>query len=389
MLSLSDWITTLSLVFGGCCSNAITLERITSENPHSGVLVTFFQFLIVSLYALPGQFTFSVPVKAIETNERMGGMANDGHEPPYTTVVTRTTRLPRLRKRRVPFLPYLIQVALFFVLSTLNNAAFAYDIPMTVHIVFRSGGMIINMTLGWLFVKKRYTTRQVLSVLVVTIGIILTTLSASAPTSRASQTTDVSLYAQGISILSLALLLSGVLGLVQDWVFAQYIKPTEPQAAFDPQAQPSWRENMFYIHSLALPLFYFSRDNITTELVRMSASPLISLSSSPLIDAWLPQGLDDFLLSLPSMLLYLLLNTATQLFCVIGVNRLTGRVSSLSVTLILTVRKAVSLLLSVAVYGGQGNAKMWCGAALVFLGTIGYSTGSRPKGIEQTKDKKD
>lgn len=49
-----------------------------------------------------------------------------------------------------------MQVALFFVLSILNNAAFAFDIPMTVHIVFRSGGMIINMLFGWLLVNKRY-----------------------------------------------------------------------------------------------------------------------------------------------------------------------------------------------------------------------------------------
>jgi len=251
--------------------------------------------------------------------------------------------------------------------------------------------MIINMALGWLFVKRRYTPRQVISVLVVTIGIVLTTLSASKSKSRASslQTTDVSLYAQGISILSLALLLSGFLGLIQDWVFARYFKPTEAQAASDPLAQPSWQESMFYIHSLALPLFYFSKDSITTEFVRMSASPPISLSSSPLVEEWFSKGLDNFSLPLPSMLFYLLLNTATQLFCVVGVNRLTGRVTSLTVTLILSVRKAVSLFLSVAVYGGQGNAKMWAGAALVFLGTIGYSTGSRAKGVEQAKDKKD
>lgn len=106
-------------------SNAITTERLTSENPRSGILITFLQFLVVSLYALPAQFVFSA-------------------------------RLPRLRKRRVPLLPYFAQVALFFALSVLNNAAFAYDIPMSVHIVFRSGGMIVNLLLGWLFVNKRY-----------------------------------------------------------------------------------------------------------------------------------------------------------------------------------------------------------------------------------------
>lgn len=133
---------------------------------------------------------------------------------------------------------------------------------------------------------------------------------------------------------------------------------------------------MFYIHALALPLFYFSRDRIATELVRSSASPSVTFAH-----AYFP----DSALVVPSMLVYLVANTVTQLLCVIGVNRLTGRVSSLTVTLVLTVRKAVSLLLSVAVYGGQANTMLWSGAALVFLGTIGYSTGSRSR----VKDKKD
>lgn len=377
MLSLSDWITTLSLVFGGCCSNAITLEHITSRYPSAGVLITFFQFLIVSLYGLPKQFTFN---DSPESKHAANG--------PNGTVSAPTTPrrrwIPRLKNRKVPLLPYFIQVALFFVLSTLNNAAFAYHIPMTVHIVFRSGGMIINMILGWMFTKKRYTVRQVASVLVVTVGIIITTLSASKPKSRVAEvdTTDVSLYAMGISILALALVLSGFLGLIQDWVFARYVAPAQAEAASNPAEQSSWQEHMFYLHSLALPLFYFSKDNISMELTRMNSSPPV-LVSLPQPGPLAPYGAG---LIVPSIFVYLLLNTCTQLVCVVGVNRLTGRVSSLTVTLILTVRKAISLLLSVAFYGGQGNTEMWAGAGLVFIGTIGYSTGSKSKDQKVKKD---
>ncbi|KAG1843476.1 UAA transporter [Suillus subalutaceus] len=377
MLSLSDWITTLSLVFGGCCSNAITLEHITSRYPNAGVLITFFQFLIVSLYGLPKQFTFNDPPESKHAANGPNGTVSAPTTP-------RRRWIPRLKNRQVPLLPYFIQVALFFVLSTLNNAAFAYHIPMTVHIVFRSGGMIINMILGWMFTKKRYTVRQVASVLVVTVGIIITTLSASKPKSRVAKvdTTDASLYAMGISILGLALVLSGFLGLIQDWVFARYVAPAQAEAASDPAEQSSWQEHMFYLHSLALPMFYFSKDNISTELTRMSSSPPVFLSlpqSGPL--APYEAGL-----IVPSIFVYLLLNTCTQLVCVIGVNRLTGRVSSLTVTLILTVRKAISLLLSVAFYGGQGNTEMWAGAGLVFIGTIGYSTGNKSKDQKEKKD---
>ncbi|KAF7361281.1 Udp-n-acetylglucosamine transporter [Mycena sanguinolenta] len=52
-LILADWFTTISLIFGGCCSNAITLEQLTTEYPLSGSLITAFQFLIISLHGIP------------------------------------------------------------------------------------------------------------------------------------------------------------------------------------------------------------------------------------------------------------------------------------------------------------------------------------------------
>jgi len=119
-----DWATTISLVFGGCCSNAITLEQLTLEYPNIGSVLTFFQFLIISIHGLPKFIIWT----------RFG---------------------PRFRPRRVPILTYLAQVTLFYFISLLNNAAFAYHIPMAVHIIFRSAGLVITMVLGWLISKKR------------------------------------------------------------------------------------------------------------------------------------------------------------------------------------------------------------------------------------------
>ena len=62
---------------------------------------------------------------------------------------------PRLKPRKIPLTPYLIQVALFYAVSLLNNMAFGYQIPMPVHIIFRSGGLIVSMLLGYLIVGKR------------------------------------------------------------------------------------------------------------------------------------------------------------------------------------------------------------------------------------------
>ncbi|KAJ7485248.1 UAA transporter family-domain-containing protein [Mycena galericulata] len=281
-------------VLGDC--NAITLEQLTTQYPLSGSLITAFQFLIISLYGIP-------------------------------THITWTKYGPRFKPHRIPLTPYLVQVALFYLISLLNNAAFSYRIPMSVHIIFRSGGLVISMLLGWLISGKRYTVAQVISVLVVTFGVVSTTLSASNTHSDSMDSSaSTYTYVQGISILSLALLLSGFLGLAQDYTYSRYGRPppgSEKKPAATPT--PTWQESMFYLHFLALPMFF---------------------------------------LHIPQAYLPLLLNTVTQLLCVAGVHRLTTRVSALTVTLVLVVRKAVSLIISV--WLGRG-------AEVDLRGTIGYS----------------
>ena len=126
----------------------------------------------------------------------------------------------------VPLMPYLVHVGLFYLISLLNNAAFAFRTPMSIHIIFRSGGLIVSMILGWI-VGKRYSLMQVTSVLVVMAGVALTTLSAPTRPSTMTMTMDSSIaytYATGIMILSVALLLSGLLGLVQDWTVIRYLR---------------------------------------------------------------------------------------------------------------------------------------------------------------------
>ena len=61
----------------------------------------------------------------------------------------------RLKRRRIPLARYAVQVLLFLLINLLNNAAFAYHVPMAVHIIFRSGGLVVNMLMGWAFEKRR------------------------------------------------------------------------------------------------------------------------------------------------------------------------------------------------------------------------------------------
>ena len=78
----------------------------------------------------------------------------------------------------------------------------------------------------------------------------------------------------------------------------------------------------------------------------------------------------------------LILNVLTQLLCINGVNRLTSICSSLTVTLVLVVRKAISLAISVLILAPARGEEMhgkWllgAGATSVLLGTVGYAIGS-------------
>ncbi|KAJ7640171.1 UAA transporter [Mycena rosella] len=374
---LSDWFSTISLIFGGCCSNAITLEQLTTEYPLSGSLITVFQFLIISLHGIP-------------------------------THITWTIYGPRFKPHRIPLTPYLVQVALFYLISLLNNAAFSYRIPMSVHIIFRSGGLVISMLLGWLVTGKRYTLAQVASVLAVTLGVVLTTLSASGVSSiSADPSASAYTYVQGISILTLALLFSGFLGLVQDYTYSRYGRPPSgsEKKVSGAAPTPTWQESMFYLHFLALPMFFFVRNDIAAQLASVNAGPRSSfplpLPRSAISALTIPPPFSlpfsllspsapgkpphpitlhhtnagALALSVPQAYLPLLLNTLTQLVCVAGVHRLTTRVSALTVTLVLVVRKAVSLIISV--WMGRGarvdQTLMWTGAAMVLAGTVGYS----------------
>ncbi|KAF9982176.1 golgi uridine diphosphate-N- acetylglucosamine transporter, partial [Modicella reniformis] len=119
---------------------------------------------------------------------------------------------------------------MFFAGSVLNNWSLAYKISIPLQIIFRSGGLIIGMVLGMVLMKKRYTRSQTFAVIVVTIGVIYATSSAKANTQKAQVSTGD--YAIGVSMLSVALIISSLMGLLQEATYRTY--------------GSEWREGLFY-----------------------------------------------------------------------------------------------------------------------------------------------
>lgn len=50
--------------------------------------------------------------------------------------------LPRLKPRRVPITQWLLQVTTFASGTLLNNLVFAFSVPLTIQILFRSAGIV-------------------------------------------------------------------------------------------------------------------------------------------------------------------------------------------------------------------------------------------------------
>lgn len=332
----SDLSVILSLIFGGCCSNVYTLEVLIKDAPKSGEMITFGQFLLVAVEGLGHQVTWG-----------KYGVS--------------------LKKTAVPLSHWLLLVTLFFVVSLLNITALSYNISIPLHIIFRSGGLIVNMIIGIVFLGKRYSIGQMSGVMLVTVGVIWATLdNISGHTEDNSG--SITEFSIGIILLMIVILLSAVMGLFQEITYEKYGK--------------HWREGLFYTHFLALPFFLFYSKRLLSQVYEYNESPIMPvleiLDQIPVLGSvtcLIPDVLKTMLYTVKVRKLwaYFVLNIATQYVCITGVNRMTSVATSLTLTLILNLRKFVSLIISIVYFENEFGFGAKIGTVFVFLGTIIYT----------------
>lgn len=77
-----------------------------------------------------------------------------------------------LRPAKVPLSRWALIAFGFFSINMLNNWAFAYNISVPVHIILRSFGSVTTMLAGVLR-GKTYSTLQILSVVLLTVGVLI------------------------------------------------------------------------------------------------------------------------------------------------------------------------------------------------------------------------
>ncbi|KAI5310203.1 golgi uridine diphosphate-N- acetylglucosamine transporter [Ascosphaera atra] len=332
----------VSFIFGGCCSNVFALEAIISEEPDAGGLITFTQFLVCAIFTLPNFFSISAGPQSFF-----------------------------LKPRGIPLRSWVIFTAFFLTVNLLNNCAFSFRMSVPLHIIVRSAGPVSSMIIGYLYNGKRYTRTQIASVVLLTFGVVgaamadanakgkslkLSGTSPAASTGANSQSMTNTIA--GFSILALAMILSAFQGVFADKMYARY-------------GHEHWREALFYCHALSLPFFIPALPHLASLLRQLASSPsLLSyvtrntiLTESPpglahrprtltyahllqsaLVNSPVYPYLEPILAHTPVKVFYLLLNALTQYFCIRGVHILAAKSSSLTVVIVLNVRKLVSLI---------------------------------------------
>ncbi|KAF9291909.1 golgi uridine diphosphate-N- acetylglucosamine transporter [Mortierella alpina] len=376
-VSLHDWILIGTMIFGGCCSNVFALEILVNDAPKSGQMITFAQFLCVSLYGLamhlqwPAVQEWWAPRRSQSQDPSSATLSakTKDNKGTATAVASGIWRyIPHLKPRKIPVMRWMAIVIMFFSVSVLNNLSLAYKISVPLHIIFRSGGLMVGMLLGMLLMKKRYTRPQMFAVLIVTLGVIYATTSAktNTPPKKASHQ-DVSAgdYAVGVFMLTVALVISSLMGLLQESTYQTY--------------GAEWREGLFYSHFLALPMFLLFWSDIAEQVkVFNQSTPIPVLQLVRQVGPYLPSSVAYSLgsFTVPRLWIFLAVNTLTQFMCISGVHRLTSLSSALTLNFILNLRKFTSLLISVLYFENGFGFEMAVGSSLVLLGTIMYSVSS-------------
>ncbi|XP_043219751.1 UDP-xylose and UDP-N-acetylglucosamine transporter-like [Amphibalanus amphitrite] len=320
------------LVMFGCWANVVTLEMMTTVHPGCGNLVTCSQFIVIAIHG----FVFTM---------KCGTVAS-----------------------KIPYKAYFMMVGLYFAASVINNHALKYGIPMPLHMIFKAGSLVANLIMGMIVLGRYYPRHKTVSVVAITIGIILCTYaSKSAPvpppaaadsapgTSTTADTTTSTTPSTpehgaadmwyGVLLLVTALLLSARLGIFQEVLYRDYGRHSQ--------------QALFFTHVLPLPMFAMLSSDLLHHAALFSAS-------EPVVAPLLP-------IAVPRLWLILLANVCTQYICISSVFHLTESCTSLTVTLVITLRKFISLIFSIWYFSNPFHREHWIGSLLVFAGTLVFT----------------
>ncbi|VDN08408.1 unnamed protein product [Thelazia callipaeda] len=233
---------------------------------------------------------------------------------------------------KIPIRGYLPTVITFFFVNVINNQALNFHVPVPLHIIFRSGSLLASLILTKLLQRKQYSLRKYLAVLMIT--------KSDSFKSVEEFKKHYQEWLIGMAMLIIALLASAYLAICQETLYLTYGKHT--------------KEAVFVVHAASLPFFALMGENIYKSATAFSLSYPVDILG----------------FRIPHMWLYLIATCISQWICISFVYQLNATVDSLTVTMVVTLRKFLSLLISILWFKNPFTFAHWLGTALVFVGTI-------------------
>ncbi|CAE8619151.1 unnamed protein product [Polarella glacialis] len=331
-------------------SAIIAMEYVLKEDTKSGNLLTLTEFAFVMVQSIPG---------------RLESKATSGIG---------------FRPLCMPLMSHLKHAALWVSMSVLANYVFQFNISVPIHTLFRSCNVIASVFLGWLMFGQRYSKKQLACVFVITFGIFLGSIgdakkffgctdcggrpgNATAAVATAEDDSAFLRWSFGIALLVFVQMLQGFLGHTQAYLYKQHAD-CGPRGALA-------EEFLFTSHVVSwLPFLFLWEDIVTASRSAMTSPPLHPM------------------LPIPGRIVWLCINNLCQLVCIKGVFRLSANYSPLTVNITLSVRKFLSVMVSIAWFGNPWTHLHSMATVAIFGGVFGYSQCAAPPPIENAKDPK-
>lgn len=316
------------MVFGGCMSAVIAMEYVLKANPKAGNLLSISEFAFVLIQSFPSRIV-----------AKAGSIG--------------------LRPLQMPKESHFYHAALWVSMSVLANVAFSFNISVPIHTLFRSCNVIASVLLGYSLFGQRYSLKQLVCVLFITVGIFLGSVgdakqflgcSDCGPGATTKSHADEGFirWSIGIALLIFVQILQGFLGHTQAVLYKRHANcGTKSELA---------EEFLFTSHLVSFLPFIFLWEDVV-------AAARLALESAPISNA----------LPIPIQLLFFLANNLCQLVCIKGVFRLSAHFSPLTVNITLSVRKFLSVVVSILWFGNAWTTLHSIATVSIFGGVFAYS----------------
>ena len=290
---------------------------------------------------------------------------------------------------------------LFWITNVLNNLVFAFGIAVPIQIVVRSSSLLVSALMSVWLHGRRFSAAQVGLLVAISAGIATLSLLAAPPsttTAAANATTKsnataatggeccagsatsssdlsssvlastsasaVARWTLGVAVLALSTVLGAVLGMCQDLMFREADARAGGAGTILQRTAGVTEEAIFLSHSFSVVFF----------VVAASVSGVAAGDGGG--DGGGVGGLEaalapfsELAVMAPSMQLHVLWNLVSQYLCVWGVFTLAKVSSAFHMTMATTVRKFLSLVLSLA-YFDHAKRMTWGQLAAMSVVTV-------------------